>query len=355
MGGWIQYSFGPTVSAWLGHHFYMHWRYSMDREFLEQKAYPWIKDVAVFLEGISEINDKGMRKLPISSSPEIYNNSKEAWFGETTNFDLALIRWTFEKAAELALEVGKEEEGKQWKSILSQWPELLVDEQTGLMFGLNEPYKESHRHFSHQVGYHPLGILDFSKGERHQNTIKNTIATLDKIGSDWWTGYSFSWLGNLKARAFDGEGAAKVLKQFAISFCLPNSFHVNGEQTDNGLSKFRYRPFTLEGNFAFASGLQEMLIQSHTGTVHVFPAIPKDWKEVSFDQLRTEGAFLVSAKKENGKVTTVKIQATKGGEIKLKNPFGKADFICSQRYEVDSYNAIIITTNPNDVIVLTAK
>ena len=355
MGGWIQYSFGPTVSAWLGHHFYMHWKYSMDREFLEQKAYPWIKDVAVFLEGISEINDKGMRKLPISSSPEIYNNSKEAWFGETTNFDLALIRWTFEKAAELAFEVGKDEEAKHWKSILSQWPELIVDEQTGLMFGLNEPYNESHRHFSHQVGYHPLGIIDFSKGERHQKIIKNTIATLDEIGSDWWTGYSFSWLGNLKARAFDGEGAAKVLNQFATSFCLPNSFHVNGEQTDKGLSKFRYRPFTLEGNFAFASGLQEMLIQSHTGTVHVFPAIPSDWKEVSFDQLRTEGAFLVSAQKENGKVVNLKIQSTKGGELKLKDPFDKAGFICSQRYEVDNDNAIIITTNPNDVIELTTK
>ncbi len=47
MGGWIQYSFGPTVSAWLGHHFYLHWRYTMDREFLEKEAYPWIRDVAV--------------------------------------------------------------------------------------------------------------------------------------------------------------------------------------------------------------------------------------------------------------------------------------------------------------------
>ncbi len=52
MGGWIQYSFGPTVSAWLGHHFYLHWRYSMDREFLENEAYPWIKDVAEYLEHI---------------------------------------------------------------------------------------------------------------------------------------------------------------------------------------------------------------------------------------------------------------------------------------------------------------
>ena len=46
MGGWIQYSFSPTVSAWLGQHFYLHWRYSLDRNFLAEKAYPWIRDVA---------------------------------------------------------------------------------------------------------------------------------------------------------------------------------------------------------------------------------------------------------------------------------------------------------------------
>jgi alpha-L-fucosidase 2 len=50
MGGWIQYSFGPTVAAWLGHHFYLHWRYSLDREFLEKEAYPRIKKISVKLK-----------------------------------------------------------------------------------------------------------------------------------------------------------------------------------------------------------------------------------------------------------------------------------------------------------------
>jgi len=97
MGGWIQYSFGPTVSAWLAHHFYLHWRYTMDEKFLKEKAYPWIKAVAVFLDELSA-KDKttGKRKLPLSSSPEIFNNSREAWFADMTNFDLSLIRWTFD-------------------------------------------------------------------------------------------------------------------------------------------------------------------------------------------------------------------------------------------------------------------
>ena len=320
MGGWIQYSFGPTVSAWLGQHFYWHWRYSMDREFLKEQAYPWIREVAVHLKELSVIGPDDKRKLPLSSSPEIHNNSHEAWFREMTNFDLSLVRWTFLHAEELALELGLNEEALKWKNYLTEWPDYAVDD-NGLMISPNLPYQESHRHFSHLMAIHPLGLIDPSNGERDMEIIRKTIENLETIGSSQWTGYSFSWLGNIKARAFDGEGAAKALKDFATSFVLPNSFHANGDQSGMGKSNFTYRPFTLEGNFAFAAGIHEMLIQSHTGTVRLFPAIPKDWRTVGFDKLRTEGAFLISAKKESGNVQWVKIISEKGGELRLKNPF----------------------------------
>lgn len=354
MGGWIQYAFGPTVSAWLGHHFYLHWRYSMDKEFLKEKAYPWIKDVAIYLDAISQIDENGKRKLPISSNPEIHNNEREAWFGETTNFDLALIRWTYEKAAELAIELNYKEEELRWKTTLSEWPELAIDE-TGIMIEPNSAYEESHRHFSHQIGYHPLGIVDVSKGKKDVETIQQTINTLDEKGSSEYVGYSFSWLANMKARAFDGKGAAKALKIFATSFCLPNSFHVNGDQSGKGYSNFTYRPFTLEGNFAFAAGLQEMLLQSHTGIITIFPAIPTEWATASFENLRAEGAFLISATLENSTIKKVIIQSDKGGNLKLKNPFLDTAFECSSDFDIIGDNVISIRTKPNQIIEFEMK
>ncbi|MCY1719360.1 hypothetical protein OU798_03350 [Prolixibacteraceae bacterium Z1-6] len=321
MGGWIQYSYGQTVASWLGHHFYLHWKYTMNREFLETRAYPWMKDVAIFLDNVSVKTDEGKRKLLISSSPEIYNNSKKAWFAETTNFDLALIRWTYEKAAELARELNFEEDARKWEKILAEWPELAVDPETGLMFAPGFPYDESHRHFSHQMAYHPLGLLDFSKGDADKKVIQNTLDNLEKEGSSQWVGYSFSWQGNLYARAFEGDKAANTLRTFAECFCLKNSFHVNGDQCKAGHSNFTYRPFTLEGNFAFASAIQEMLMQSHSGVIKVFPAIPFEWKDCSFDQLRTYGAFLVSAEKKDGTVEQVKITSEKGQQCLLENPW----------------------------------
>jgi alpha-L-fucosidase 2 len=327
MGGWIQYSFGPTVGAWLAQHFDLHWRYSRDRAFLEQRAYPWVRDVAVHLDELSVRDDRddrvarGRRRLPLSSSPEIFDNSAKAWFAETTNFDLALIKWTFKTAADMAAELGLAEDEKKWKAILSEWPDFAVDPASGLMFAPGVPYAESHRHFSHLMAFHPMGLIDPANGGRDREIVRTTLATLDRVGPDYWCGYSYSWLGNLKARAFDGEGAARALRTFATSFCLPNSFHANGDQTKSGKSKFTYRPFTLEGNFAFAAGIQEMLLQSHTGTVRLFPAVPASWKDIEFASLRAEGAFLISATKSHGQVYEVRIVSEKGGRLRLLNPF----------------------------------
>ncbi|MBR8535892.1 glycoside hydrolase N-terminal domain-containing protein [Carboxylicivirga sediminis] len=349
MGGWIQYSFGQTVASWLGHHFYLHWQYTMDRDFLEQKAYPWLKDVAIYLDEMAVKDEKGRRKLLISSSPEIYDNSAKAWFSETTNFDLALIRWNYEKAAELAAELGLKEDADKWLQILSEWPELAIDEETGLMFAPEVTYHESHRHFSHLMGFHPLGLIDISNGSEDAKTINNTLQNLEAQGSGAWTGYSFSWQGNLYARAFDGDNAARVLRIFAECFCLKNSFHANGDQCQAGYSNMTYRPFTLEGNFAFASAIQDMLIQSHTGIVKLFPALPSDWKDVSFNKLRTYGAFLVSAEMKMGKVDNIEIMANADGEIQLQNPFD-SKFKCS--HEFTEQNGILtIKLKKGDVLV----
>jgi alpha-L-fucosidase 2 len=64
-----------------------------------------------------------------------------------------------------------------------------------------------------------------------------------------------------------------------------------------------------------------MLLQSHKDFIEVFPASPKEWKNISFKTLRAEGAFLISAKKENGVAMEVKIRSEVGGMLRIKLPF----------------------------------
>lgn len=319
MGGWPQYSFSPTTGAWVAQHFYLHWKYSADDVFLKERAYPFMSEVTTALEQVSHIDGDGHRVLPVSTSPEIYNNSLEAWFSTMTNYDLALMRFAFGAAAEMAQALGLDEDASRWNRCLSEMQPLDIQD-GALTFAHGFPYNESHRHFSHAMSIFPLELIDWSDGEEPRNIIRATLKQLDEIGPDWWCGYSYSWLANMKAHAMDGDGAAEALRTFAECFCLPNTFHANGDQTRSGKSQFTYRPFTLEGNFAFASGLQQMLIQSHTGTIRVFPAIPSAWKDVKFSQLRTRGAFLVSAEMKDGTVTSLEVYSEKGGRLCIEVP-----------------------------------
>lgn len=322
MGGWIQYAMSPTVSAWLSQHFYLHWKYSADHEFLEKRGYPFVRDVVVFLENITSVDEKGVRRLPLSSSPEIFDNSIRAWFPTTTNYDLSLMRFAFKAASEMADSLGKKEEAAHWTELGCQLPDFDTDEDGALTFAKGVPYNSSHRHFSHAMSIHPLGLLDYSQGEESKRIIDATLEKMDEIGPDWWCGYSYSWFANMKARALDGEGAAEALRTFAQCFCLSNSFHANGDQTNSGKSRFTYRPFTLEGNMAFAAGVQEMLLQDHTGRINLFPAVPADWKDISFDGLRAAGAFIVSAEMKDGKLVRAEITAEQGGLLRVLDKFG---------------------------------
>jgi len=356
MFGWVQYTISPSTSGWLAHHFYLHWKYSNDNNFLEQRAYPYLKNVAEYFENISIRGDNGKRKFPISSSPEIFDNTEKAWFTEITNYDLAIVRFVYSALIEMARELDLPEEAGQFESTLSEWPEFDLDREKCLTFAPGAPYEESHRHFSHLMAFHPFGLIDWGNGEEDREIIRSTIKRLDEVGPDWWCGYSYSWLGNLKARAMDGEGAAEALRIFAECFCLRNTFHANGDQTRSGKSKYTYRPFTLEGNFAFASGMNEMLVQSHTGIIQVFPAIPDAWEDVSFKTLRTMRAFLVSAERKEGKVVKVEVLSETGGRLQLLNPFLPGEFESKGEPEViENGETLISDMEKGQRLVLMAK
>lgn len=319
MGGWIQYSLSPTTGGWLGHHFYLHWRYTMDSTFLREKAYPWVRDFARFIASISVTRNDGLKQLPLSSSPEFYDNSAKAWFRETTNYDLAIIRWTFTKAGEMADALGLADDAAQWRKELLNWPQLATGADGALLLAPGLPYPESHRHFSHLMGIHPLGLLTWEK-DADRKIIDASVKSLEAQGTKAWVGYSFAWLGNIYARMRNGEKVAQALRTFATCFCLPNSFHANGDQCGGKFSGYTYRPFTLEGNFAFAAGVQEMLIQSHGGLVKLFPAVPESWKDIQFTNLRTEGAFLITSRVIGGELAEVTIVSEKGGDILIELP-----------------------------------
>ncbi|MBP7429779.1 MAG: glycoside hydrolase N-terminal domain-containing protein [Candidatus Hydrogenedentes bacterium] len=321
IGGWRQYTHSAMMGSWLAQHVYWQWKFSGDPDFLRERAYPYARECAVFVEAVTRERDaNGLRTLPLSSSPEFYDNKPEAWFPTITNHDLALCRWLLTATAEMADTVGEKEDAAHWRGVLAEFPELFRDQNGALLLAENHPLPFSHRHHSHLMAIYPLGLVDWANGEEDRRTMLASLAELDKFGPGGWVGFGYTWLASLAARARDGERAARALDIFAEAFVLRNSFNANGDQTGKGYSNFTYRPFTLETNCSNASALQEMLLQSHTGVIEVFPAIPADWDDVAFHHLRAQGGFLVSAEKRAGKLVSLTIESERGGPARVRIP-----------------------------------
>ncbi|HBY62143.1 MAG TPA: hypothetical protein DEH78_20165 [Solibacterales bacterium] len=320
MGSWFPVTLEPTMGAWNAQAFYLHWRYTMDRAFLASRAYPYAKAIGEGLAALLQPDPNGRLKLPLSSSPEIHGNSPRAWLTPNSNCDLALLSWLFGANEEMASELGEPREAERWKLLRALLDPLSLNEAGELLVAPGEPLTESHRHHSHLMAIHPLGLVhvDSDQGPR---TIAASLAANEKLGTEEWCGYSFSWMAAMRARVGQGDEALRYLSDYLGRFTRRNGFHVNYEA-----SQKRGRPFTLEGNFAAAQAVHEMLLQSWGGRLRVFPAIPAAWSGVSFDGLRSEGGFRVSARRTGGRTREVTVQATVDQLLRLRDPFRGGGF-----------------------------
>ncbi len=331
--GWAQYALSPTNALWVGQSFYLHWRYTMDRELLAARAYPWLKEITTGVVNLLQERD-GKLYLPLSSSPEIHNNSLRAWVQPNSNFDLSLMQWAFEALSEMADTLGKTEDAAHWRQLRGKLDDLLVDDGNVLMFAAGEPFNVSHRHHSHMMAIHPLGILHIEGSPRDRAVVRATLDRVHEHGTQAWTGYSFSWFSGVLARAGRAEEALKYLVDYERAFILRNGFHVNGDQIGAGLSRARYRPFTLEGNFLAMDAVHEMLLQSWGQRLRIFPAVSEQWADASFEDLRAQGGFKVSAARKGGRTVRLRITATVDQPLRLKNPFGDGKFEANRPYDV---------------------
>jgi alpha-L-fucosidase 2 len=336
LGGWPPYAYSVTNSVWLAQHFYWHWRYSMDEDFLHDKAYPFCKEHSLMLEGLFVTNSSGKLQLPLSSSPELSDNTPEAWLKDNSNYDLAIIHWLYGALCEMAEALDMTNDKIHFEKMPGKIEPLKISSNqynrqtvrythqpgTGpleIVDGVE--LSESHRHFAHTMPIFPFSMINIENGDYDRNVIEQTLMQIDQMGMKNWVGFSFVWMACIAARCGKPERAMMMLDIYLRSFIAPNGFHVNWDYKESGITRCSNQVVTLETNFGASEALNEMLLQSWGGKVRVFPAVPDDWAEASFNNLRAEGAFLVSAVRKDYRTVSVDITALRDSVLTLKDPF----------------------------------
>ena len=324
----VQYWVG--AGGWFSQFLWWYYHYSLDTEFL-RRAYPFMKKCLVFYENYLEKTADGRLHVPLSTSPEYFSNDLKAWTADPT-CDLSIIRNLTAYCIRAAKALGVDEAAqKRWEALVSNLAPYPQDEQSGLMVQPNAEYAVTHRHPIHLFPLFPGEDLSIEGTPADQQLIAKSISNWIFRGTGEWWGWSFPYASLIASRVRRGNHAEQLLEIYEKAYTWPNGFHANADYKRMGYTALSETTgawettsvfYTMEGEGAFTAAVNEMLLQSWGGRLRVFPAIPDDWPEVSFKNLRAEGALLVSAEWRGGHVARLSIHAEKGGEVKLVWPLG---------------------------------
>ncbi len=318
--GYHGVEYWPGNVAWLAHHYWLHWLYSRDEGFLRAQALPMMSGALRVYQNLLERGDDGRLHLPLGYAPEWGEGSGERYAPDPAS-DIALIRMLCEALADTAETLGltgAEVDG--WAETLANLADYPQGGE-GLWVTSRDSLWESHRHHSHLMAIHPLGVLNIEQNDEARSLVARSINHWTQMGTGRWTGWAFPWGSLLASRAGYGNMAWDMLRRYVDAFITPNTMHVNGDPRRFGHSHAAYEPMTLEAGFAYAAAVMEMLLQSWGGTIRLFPTVPDRWHDASFEDLRAEGAFVVSAKLRDGEVAFAGIVSEMGGACRLRNPW----------------------------------
>jgi alpha-L-fucosidase 2 len=109
----------------------------------------------------------------------------------------------------------------------------------------------------------------------------------------------------------------------------------------------------MDGGMGAVAAVQEMLLHTRRGVNHLFAGAPARWETVQFDDMLTDGAFLVSARREGGVVQWVKVKSQTGGVFRLRNPWDGAGVGTSDRQKTTVEGLVLkIETEVGEKLVL---
>ncbi|MDM1293632.1 glycoside hydrolase family 95 protein [Sphingobacterium sp. N143] len=293
----------PTGGAWLIRHLWEHYQYTQDLHFLKE-YYPMIKESTLFFKDFL-VKDKktGWWISTPSNSPENGGLVK----GPT--MDHQIIRSLFDifdKSSKIL------NQDPLLRDSIRQMRREIAPNQIGQYGQLQEwltdmdDPENKHRHVSHLWGLFPGDEINTVHTPQFVAAAKRSL----EMRGDEGTGWSLAWKINFWARLKDAQHAYHMVKMLLRPAgkdggSYPNLFDA-------------HPPFQIDGNFGGASGITELLLQSHTDMIEILPALPSEIRTGKVKGLKARGGFQISMEWRDHKLLGLTVESLAGKELSLR-------------------------------------
>ncbi|MBP1782956.1 alpha-L-fucosidase 2 [Micromonospora sp. HB375] len=327
-----------TGGAWLSTLIWDHYLFTGDLGFL-QANYPALKGAAqFFLDTLVAHPTLGYLVTNPSNSPELAHHANASVCAGPT-MDNQILRDLFDAAARASEVLGVDTTFRsQVRTAKDRLPPSRVGSRGNVQEWLADwvETERTHRHVSHLYGLHPGNQITRRGTPALYEAARKTL----ELRGDDGTGWSLAWKINFWARLEDGARAHKLLRDLVRTDRLaPNMFDL-------------HPPFQIDGNFGATSGIAEMLLHSHTGELHLLPALPSAWPAGQVAGLRGRGGYTVALTWSNSQADEISVRADRDGTLRLRSRLFTGSFTLT---DVTDGSTPATTRPESDVVALTVR